>query len=137
MTAYQSEPLLANVRILVVDDDPSLLVLIGKMLERVGPVPTMVETGTGALSLLQQTPFDLLILDLMLPDIDGFEILKTVRNDSRFDAMPILILSAKVDDESIQQGLELGADSYITKPYMSRTLIDRVKALIQQGRAAS
>ena len=80
-----------SARILVVDDDPGLLVLISKMLERVGPKPITSETGHGALAILEREPIDLLILDLMLPDLDGLAVLEHIRDDSRFDLMPILI----------------------------------------------
>jgi two-component system phosphate regulon response regulator PhoB/two-component system alkaline phosphatase synthesis response regulator PhoP len=83
--------------------------------------------------LAKETP-DLIILDLMLPDIDGFEILSRIRSDSRFDQVPVLILSAKADSDSIRRGLENGADSYVTKPYIANTLIDRVRMLLQAGR---
>jgi DNA-binding response OmpR family regulator len=121
-------------RILVVDDDPGLLVLMTKMLERIGPKPLIAETGTGALAILEREPIDLLILDLMLPDLDGFEILRQVREDGRFQQMPILILSAKADPDTISRGFELGADAYLTKPYLPNTLVSRVKTLMQQGR---
>ena len=126
----------STARILVVDDDPGLLVLVTKMLERVGPKPLIAETATGALAILERDPIDLLILDLMLPDADGFDILEQIRNDRRFDEMPVLILSARVDPETISRGLELGADAYLTKPYLPNTLVSRVRALVEQGRRA-
>jgi DNA-binding response OmpR family regulator len=124
----------SSARILVVDDDPGLLVLMTKMLERVGPKPLIAETGTGALAILDREPIDLLILDLMLPDIDGFQILQQIREDSRYNTMPVLILSAKADPDTISRGFELGADAYLTKPYLPNTLVSRVRTLMQQGR---
>lgn len=123
-----------STRILVVDDDPGLLVLISKMLERVGPKPLTAETGTGALAILDRQVIDLLILDLMLPDLDGLSIVEHIRENIRFDAMPILILSAKADSTTISQGFELGADAYLTKPYLPNSLIERVTALMRHGR---
>lgn len=137
MTDKPSDTIPDTARILVVDDDPGLLILITKMLERIGPTPMTAETGTGALAQLQQGPVDLLILDMMLPDIDGIQILEQVRNDPRFDDMPILILSAKADPQSINEGLEMGADSYVTKPYLPNTLIDRVRMLMHKNRNSS
>jgi DNA-binding response OmpR family regulator len=121
-------------RILVVDDDPGLLVLMAKMLERIGPKPLTAETGTGALAILEREPIDLLILDLMLPDINGLQVLKQIREDFRFDSMPVLILSAKADPDTISEGFELGADAYLTKPYLPNTLVSRVRTLMAQGR---
>ena len=124
----------STARILVVDDDPGLLVLVTKMLERVGPKPLIAETATGALAILEREPIDLLILDLMLPDADGFDILEQIRRDGRYNKMPILILSARVDPEAISRGLALGADAYLTKPYLPNTLVSRVRALVERGR---
>jgi DNA-binding response OmpR family regulator len=121
-------------RILVVDDDPSLIVLLSRMLVRIGVPPQTAQTGKEALELLYAGHYDLLILDLMLPDIDGFEILSRIRNDPRFDSMPVLILSAIADPDGISKGLALGADGYLTKPYLPNTLTSRVRALLEQGR---
>lgn len=123
-----------GVRILVIDDDPALLDIIKRMLTRVGADVAIVETGTAGLETLKHTRFELLILDLMLPDIDGFDILERLRKDSRYDEMPILILSAVVNSDMISRGLEMGADAYLTKPYLPNTLTGRVSALLEQGR---
>lgn len=121
-------------RILVVDDDPSLLVLLSRMLTRIGVPPQTAQTGKEALELLHAEQYDLMILDLMLPDIDGFEILSRIRKDPHFDSMPVLILSAMADQDAISKGLALGADGYLTKPYLPNTLTSRVRALLNQGR---
>lgn len=123
-----------GVRILIIDDDPALLDIIIRMLTRVGATPKGVETGTAGLAALARETFDLLILDLMLPDIDGFDILERLRDDSNYDAMPILILSALVNPDMISKGLKMGADAYVTKPYLPNTLTERVGALLEQGR---
>ncbi len=124
-----------NTRILVVDDDPTLLVLLSKMLTRVGVAPTTASDGHRALEQLRSEPlFDLLILDLMLPDVDGFEILSQLRADSKYNEMPVLILSARADPDTIKRGLDLGADGYLTKPYLPNTLTSRVRAILAQGR---
>lgn len=120
--------------ILAIDDDPDLLALLDKMLTRIGGSPSLADTGMRGLELLSQGRFDLVILDLMLPDIDGFDILTQIRRDARLDTMPVLILSARADPDAINKGLELGADGYLTKPYLPNTLISRVRALLAQGR---
>ena len=120
--------------ILVVDDDPDLLLLLRKMLARIGATTTAVETGTEGLKELEERYFDVMVLDLMLPDMDGYEVLRRVRADKRFEDLPVLILSARADPEAIAKGLELGADAYLTKPYLPNTLPSRVRTLLAQGR---
>ena len=130
-----SEMLPSDAQILVVDDDPSLLDLLDKMLSRIGVNPDTASDGTAALdSLRSEKVYDLLILDLMLPDIDGFEILTQVRDEARFDEMPVLILSARADPDTIKHGFDLGADGYLTKPYLPNTLTSRVRSILAQGR---
>ena len=124
----------SSTRILVIDDEPGLLVLLTKMLTRIGAETETAQSGTEGLSLLEAGSFDLLILDLMLPDIDGFAVLEQIRQDVRFDSMPVLILSAKADPDVIREGLDLGADGYLTKPYLPNTLTGRVRTLLAQGR---
>jgi len=123
-----------STHILVIDDDPNLLLLLTKMLSRIGAETTTAETGSGGLNLLAKESYDLLILDLMLPDIDGYEILKRLRNNTRYDNLPVLILSARADPDAISKGLGLGADGYLTKPYLPNTLTSRVRTLLAQGR---
>jgi DNA-binding response OmpR family regulator len=120
--------------ILVIDDDPDLLLLLSKMLARIGASARAVETGREGLALLENEPFDLLVLDLMLPDIDGFEVLRQVRAEPRYDAMPVLILSARGETSAVSRGIELGADSYLTKPYLPNALTSRVRTLLTQER---
>jgi two-component system phosphate regulon response regulator OmpR len=120
--------------ILVIDDEPQLLALLDIMLSRIGAMTTTAQTASQGLDLLYSQPFDLLILDLMLPDIDGYDILAQLRQDSRFDRLPVLILSARADPEAIEKGLELGADGYLTKPYLPNTLTNRVRVLLAHGR---
>jgi two-component system phosphate regulon response regulator OmpR len=120
--------------ILVIDDDPNLLLLLTKMLARIGAKTTTAEMGSEGLELLANVEYDLLILDLMLPDIDGYEILRRLRGETRYDKLPILILSARADPDAISKGLGLGADGYLTKPYLPNTLTSRVRTLLAQGR---
>ena len=122
--------------IVAVDDDHEILTLIAMLLRRIGAQSKTFYDGREALNYLAKETPDLIILDLMLPDIDGFEILKRVRSETRFDHVPVLILSAKADSRDIRRGLDNGADSYVTKPYIANTLIDRVRLLLQEGRQA-
>jgi DNA-binding response OmpR family regulator len=121
-------------RIVVVDDDYELLKLIAMLLRRIGAQSRTFFDGKAALEHLKTEIPDLIILDLMLPDMDGFEVLRQIRGQSKFNAVPILILSAKADPNSIRTGLENGADGYVTKPYIANSLIDRVRLLLTTGR---
>jgi DNA-binding response OmpR family regulator len=129
-----SDMLPADTRILVIDDEPGLLALLSKMLTRIGATPVTAETGVEGLELLEAESFDLLILDLMLPDVDGYDILGRIRQNSKYDQLPVLILSARADPDAITKGLNLGADAYLTKPYLPNTLTSRVRTLLKKGR---
>lgn len=120
--------------ILVIDDDPNLLLLLTKMLTRVGANTATAKTGGEGFQLLEEERFDILILDLMLPDIDGYEILTQLREDPRYQDLPILLLSARADSDAISKGMNLGADGYLTKPYLPNTLTDRIRTLLEEGR---
>jgi DNA-binding response OmpR family regulator len=123
-------------KIVVVDDDHEILKLIAMLLRRIGAEAWTFYDGRAALKYLAaQTP-DLIILDLMLPDIDGLQILRQLRAQQEFDRVPVLILSAKADPDTIRDGLDLGADGYITKPYIANTLIDKVRLMLLSGRHA-
>jgi DNA-binding response OmpR family regulator len=104
------------------------------MLNRVGLQAWVADTAVEGMELLRTEDFGLLILDLMLPDIDGFEVLERLRKDSRYEQMPILILSARAETEAISRGFDLGADGYLTKPYLPNSLTERVRTLLTQGR---
>lgn len=121
-------------KILVVDDDPEILKLITLLLRRIDADSTSFHEGREALYYLAEETPDLIILDLMMPGVDGFEILREVRSQDRFNRVPVLILSAKADAGSIREGLERGADGYVTKPYIANTLIDRVRLLLDSER---
>ena len=123
-------------KIVVVDDDYELLKLISMLLRRIGAQVRTFFDGREAMNYLKREVPDLIILDLMLPDVDGLEVLRQIRAQSQFDEVPILILSAKADPNTIRQGLEYGADAYVTKPYIANTLIDRVRVLLNRGRQA-
>ena len=124
----------ASKRVLIIDDDQALQNLVVMMLQRVGLQAWVADTAVEGMEMLRTEDFGLLILDLMLPDIDGFEVLERLRKDTRYDQMPILILSARAETEAISRGFELGADGYLTKPYLPNSLTERVRTLLTQGR---
>ena len=119
-------------KILVVDDEPNIIELARLYLEREGYQVEGVSTGQDALSKQSTGHPDLIVLDLMLPDIDGFEICRQLRAKSD---IPILMLTARKDDVDKIVGLELGADDYFTKPFNPRELVARVKAILRRYQA--
>jgi two-component system phosphate regulon response regulator PhoB len=122
-------------RILVVDDDPSLQKLVTVLIQRAEMEMISATSAAEAAQILRQKPMpDLVILDLMLPEISGIEFLKQIRSKSYFDHLPVIILSALADPEQIRDGLEAGADRYLTKPYLANNLIRTVQELLRDGR---
>jgi len=119
-------------RILVVDDEPHIIELARMYLEREGYQVEGVGTGGEALSRLNSFGPDLVILDLMLPDIDGFEVCRQIRSKSD---VPVLMLTARKEDVDKIVGLELGADDYSTKPFNPRELVARVRAILRRYQA--
>ena len=120
-------------RILVVDDDRSITKVVRSYLEQAGFDVLTAHDGTAALRLLRTEQPDLLVLDLMLPDHDGIEITRILRTDAGLAAMPIILLTARVEDTDKIVGLELGADDYITKPFNAREVVARVRALLRRS----
>ncbi len=116
-------------RILVVDDEPNITELAKLYLEREGHQVEGVANGHDAISRQIAVKPDLIVLDLMLPDIDGFEVCRQIRTKSD---VPILMLTARKEDIDKIVGLELGADDYLTKPFNPRELVARVKAILRR-----
>ena len=118
--------------LLVVDDEPNIVALAKLYLEQEGYRVEGVGNGNDALSKMNSIKPSLIILDLMLPDIDGFEVCREIRKKSD---VPILMLTARKEDIDKIVGLELGADDYITKPFNPRELVARVKAILRRYKA--
>lgn len=119
-------------KILIVEDDPDIASLIKLYLEKEGHHTALAQTGIECLKSLSSERPDMLILDLMLPEMDGLEVCKRIRNNSETTFLPIIMLTAKADESDTIVGLELGADDYITKPFSPKTLIVRMKALFRR-----
>ncbi len=124
---------MAGVKILVVDDEPSISEVVKLYLVREGFDATVVDDGLAALNLLESDPPDLLILDVMLPGVDGYEITRQVRATG---SIPIILLTARRDEIDRILGLELGADDYVVKPFSPRELVSRVKAVLRRTQQA-
>ena len=117
---------------LVVEDDPHIRELVVLHLGLEGLAATAAEDGTEGLRLARHEPFDLIVLDLMLPGLDGLTVCRAVRRDSRNADVPILMLTARREESDKVLGLESGADDYLTKPFGVRELIARVRALLRR-----
>lgn len=124
-------------KVLVVDDEEDLADLVAFNLERSGFAPTKASDGREALELAASLVPDLIILDLMLPDVDGLEVFRRLRRDQKTASIPVIMLTAKAEELDRVVGLELGADDYVTKPFSVRELMLRVKAILRRSVPAS
>jgi two-component system alkaline phosphatase synthesis response regulator PhoP len=122
---------MANERILVVDDDREVVRLMRAYLEQAGYEVLVAYDGESAVHNLRREKPDLVLLDLMLPDRDGYDITRLARRDPSLAHIPIIMLTARVDDTDKIIGLELGADDYVTKPYNPREVVARVRARLR------
>jgi DNA-binding response OmpR family regulator len=119
-------------KILVVEDDPDIANLIRHYLEKNGHTVHNLATGSGVLTRLRTEPTDLVILDLMLPEVDGLAICQSMRNDPTLARIPIIMVTARGDEADRVAGFELGADDYVTKPFSPKELSARVTALLRR-----
>ncbi|MFE5585893.1 response regulator transcription factor [Kitasatospora sp. NPDC056531] len=124
-------------RILVIDDDPTVAEVVAGYLTRAGHRVDRAADGDGGLALARAHRPDLLVLDLMLPGIDGLEILRRLRASEDGAGLPVVMLTAKGDEADRILGLELGADDYVTKPFSPRELVLRVQSVLRRSRAAA
>lgn len=119
-------------RVLVVDDEEDILELVSYALRKEGFSVTTAGTGEAALDAVKSNMPGLIVLDLMLPTVDGLEVCRKLRQDSDTRNLPIVMLTAKGEEADIVAGLELGADDYVTKPFSPRVLVARVKAVLRR-----
>jgi DNA-binding response OmpR family regulator len=124
----------ARRRILIVDDEERMVRFIRLNLEHDGFLVSEAFNGREALQQLRDVSPDLILLDVMMPELDGFEVLQMVRETSK---VPVLMLTAKGEEDDRVRGLELGADDYITKPFSPREMVSRVKAVLRRTEASS
>lgn len=117
---------------LIVEDEEDILKLLEITLKKDGFEATGVTSGEDALKIAKKELFDFVILDLMLPGIDGLEVCKNFRNNSAFKTMPIIMLTAKGEEEDIVKGLEYGADDYLTKPFSPKVLLARINTILRR-----
>lgn len=117
-------------RILVVEDEPKIATLVQKGLEREGYAVDTAQDGQNALDMIETYPYDLVVLDLMLPKRDGLDVLRTIRR--RDQALPVIILTARSSVDDVGAGLDSGADDYVKKPFSFRELSARIRAVLRR-----
>lgn len=115
--------------VLVIDDDPKLAALLQEYLQERGFLVESVDSGKSGIQHLQHYPVDVIVLDVMMPGLDGFETLQEIR---KFSSVPVLMLTARGDDMDRIVGLEMGADDYLAKPFNPRELLARIKAILRR-----
>lgn len=123
---------MAKERILVVEDEKDIFELVKFNLTREGYVVVGAQSGEEALKQISKELPNLVVLDLMLPGMDGLSVAKKIKNNSEFEHIPIVMLTAKGEDADIVSGLEIGADDYIIKPFSPRVLIARIRAVLRR-----
>lgn len=117
-------------KILIVEDEESLLKLESILLTTKGYNVQGVATGTAALKAVAETPPDLVLLDIMLPEMDGFEVCRHIKNNPETRHIPVILLTAKKSPEDVARGKQVGADQYITKPFKSSMVVASIERLL-------
>lgn len=118
-----------DISVLIIDDEPSILKAVSMTLKQEHIAVTCADNGTLALDILKANTFDLILLDIIMPDQDGFSILKVIRSSQNYT--PVILLSGRGEDSAQVKGLELGADDYITKPFAKLLLVSKIRAMVQ------
>jgi CheY-like chemotaxis protein len=127
--AERGESMAAN-KVLIAEDEPHIVESLSFLLSREGFDVSSAADGEAAFACLEEDPPDLMILDVMLPRMNGFEVLRRVRADPRLKALPVIMLTAKGQHQDRRRAEEIGADAFITKPFSNREVVDRVRALV-------
>jgi DNA-binding response OmpR family regulator len=122
-----------STRVLVVEDDPDIAELVARYLEKTGYTATRVSSGRDALDAVRAKAPDLIVLDVMLPHIDGLEVCRLLRANERTATIPIIMLTARAEESERIVGLEMGADDYLAKPFSPNELVARVRALLRRA----
>lgn len=124
-------------RILIVEDHPLIAELVETRLRIEGMQPVKCPGGREALSLVVAEPFDAVILDIMMPDVDGYQVLQHIRAQPATAHLPVIFLTAKATPADIEKGLALGANHYITKPFSGVDLVRKVRLCLEERKAAT
>ncbi|MGL6253188.1 MAG: response regulator transcription factor [Billgrantia desiderata] len=119
-------------KVLVVDDEPNIVLSLEFLMQQAGFDVDTAEDGEGALAKVEESPPDLILLDISLPGIRGFDVLEQLRLDPRHARLPIIMLTAHGREVEREKGLALGADDYVTKPFSTQALVEKVKSLLAE-----
>ena len=122
-------------KVLIADDEPSIVAAVEFLLQRGGYEVHVARDGDEALRLVEATHPDLVLLDVMMPQKSGYDVCKRIRERSDWRHIKIIMLSAKGRDAEVSKGLTMGADIYVTKPFSTRELMDKIKGLLDQSTA--
>jgi len=121
--------------ILIVDDEPNIVMSLEFLMRKNGYQVSIARNGTEALDAIDHTAVDLVLLDIMMPDVDGYQVCRHIRQHPKRAGTRVIMLSAKSKEADIQKGYEAGADLYIPKPFSTRQLMEKVKELLVVGQA--
>ncbi|WP_133273075.1 response regulator transcription factor [Hymenobacter radiodurans] len=117
-------------RILIVDDEPNIVMSLEFLMRKNGYHVSIARNGTEALEAINKTPFNVILLDIMMPDVDGYQVCRHVRAHPERQETKVVFLSAKSKEADVQKGYEAGADLYIPKPFSTRQLVSKVQELV-------
>ncbi|MCJ7745695.1 MAG: response regulator [Actinobacteria bacterium] len=120
-------------KILVVDDDPTMVKLINVNLKLNNYAVIEAISGEQALDIVSKEPLDLVVLDIMMPGVDGWEVLKRIREDADTEELPVILVTAKTQDSDVIRGWELGADEYVIKPFNPLLLVEVIKMVLDRS----
>ena len=123
--------------VLIVDDEPNIVISLQFLMQQAGFVVRLAADGVAALALIAERPPDLVLLDIMLPRLDGWEVCRRIRANPAWQPMKVLLLTAKGRDVDVEKGLALGADGYVTKPFSTRELVQMVQGMLAEETAVS
>lgn len=121
-------------KILIVDDEPSIIVPVQFLMEQNGYDVLVAFSGEEAMEIIAEKEVDLILLDIMLPVIDGFEVCQRVRENPQWNKIKIILLTALGSDANVEKGIALGADAYITKPFSNVDIVEKVKELLENSK---
>lgn len=124
-------------RILLVDDEPSIVKMVGKRLEVEGFEVAVAMDGQAGLDKARTERFDLMILDLMLPKLNGYEVCTLLKQDTKYQQVPIVLFTAKAQEKDEKLGMECGANAYLRKPFKAAELLEQIKRLLPQASEAA
>ena len=119
--------------ILIVDDEPNIVMSLEFLMRKNGYQVGIARNGTEALAAIAATPYDLVLLDVMMPDVDGYQVCRQLRQHPNRADTKVIFLSAKSREADVQKGYEVGADLYIPKPFSTRQLMEKVRELLSNG----